>query len=224
MSEFSICEGVNWEVSNGQSGVARFSEGALDDPRHDFLYNVVRSACVDDLVDSLGETIGSGKFGEVRTVTDAPHLVAKLHSEPFANTALNVCLEAGLARVEGDLDLFTPKYIGYVQAFGPFGHPAGYTALTLMSRIEGANLSAFIGPGEDKDFKESAERKEMVRISSEAVGSVGVNPNTAYWADIHKDNLIVAGTPQTLEEAYRSPIAVIDIPTRAWADSIIVSK
>lgn len=219
MSEFRICDGVKWEVSNGQSGIARFSECALADPRHAFLFDLVRSACADDIVAMLGETIGNGKFGEVKPVTEAPHLVAKLHSEPFTNTALNVCLEAGLRRIAGGLDLTTPRYIGYVQGFRPLCDPAGYVALTLMSRIEGNNLSTFIGPEEDAKFRESVERQEMIRMSCEAMKSVGINPETAYWPDIHKDNLIATGNVQTLQEAYQSPIAVIDIPTRAWADS-----
>lgn len=218
MSSFRICDGVNWEVSNGQTGIARFSESALSDHRHKDLASLVRYACIDTLMSMLDETVGRGTFGEVRTFKEAPHVVAKLHSEPFSNTALNASLEAGLTRIRGDIDLSTPTYIGYVQGFNHLDDRAGYTAMTLMSRVEGLNLSNVLASDQHPAFRQSDERNRLIGIASDALNSVGVDPSIAYWPDIHENNLMVPrNSIKKLEDLSKVPVAVIDIPTASWA-------
>jgi hypothetical protein len=214
MSNFRICEGVSWEIANGQSGIARFSESELS--KHPSIENLVRFACTGQLLPRLGETIGRGSLGVVKGVIGEPDLVAKLHSEPFSNTAVNIALAAGLANVDRPILLDAPRYLAHLQ---PFNSGAGHTAVTIMSKVDGVNLSClFTTPDQHQSFRESEEREQIIKIGSEALLSVGINPDTAYWPDAHENNLMVPLGTQTLREAYGLPMTIIDVPNKDWAE------
>ena len=214
MSSFRVCEGVSWEIANGQSGIARFSESELS--KHPGIDNLVRFVCISQLLPRLGGTIGRGSLGEVKEVIGEPDLAAKSDSGPFSNIAVNIALEAGLANADGPIVLKTPTYLAHLQLFNS---NAGHTGITIMSKVDGFNLSClFNSPDQHQAFKESEERRKITETGRKALLSVGIDPDTAYWPDVHEDNLMVPHGVQTPEEAYSRPMTIIDIPNNEWAE------